>query len=64
MTSLKSLRFLKGKLETPYVVSYFLNSLPKCDPQQNTPAGRQRSQACRRGLFHLTVGCKRITFIV
>ena len=25
MTSLKFLRFLKGKLETPYVVSYFFN---------------------------------------
>ena len=27
VTSLKSLRFLKGKLETPYVVSCFFNSL-------------------------------------
>jgi hypothetical protein len=28
VTSLKFLRFLKDKLETPYVVSYFLNRLP------------------------------------
>ena len=27
VTSLKFLRFLKGKLETPYVVSYFFNRL-------------------------------------
>ena len=27
MTSLKFLRFLKDKLETPYVVSYFFNEL-------------------------------------
>ena len=27
MTSLKFLRFLKGKLETPYVVSYCFNGL-------------------------------------
>jgi hypothetical protein len=27
VTSLKYLRFLKDKLETPYVVSYFLNRL-------------------------------------
>jgi hypothetical protein len=27
VTSLKSLRFLKGKLESPYVVSCFFNSL-------------------------------------
>jgi hypothetical protein len=64
VTSLKSLRFLKGKLETPYVVSCFFNSLPNRELQQNTPAGRQRSQACRRGLFYLTAGCGRITFLV
>ena len=29
MTSLKFLRFLKYKLETPYVVSYFLKGLPR-----------------------------------
>ena len=29
VTSLKFLRFLKGKLETPYVVSYFFNRLSR-----------------------------------
>jgi hypothetical protein len=29
VTSLKFLRFLKDKLETPYVVSYFFNGLPR-----------------------------------
>ena len=33
MTSLKFLQFLKDKIETPYVVSYFFNRLPGAAPE-------------------------------
>jgi hypothetical protein len=53
VTSLKSLQFLKGKLETPYVVSYFFNSLLRgFEPE------KERSRVKLRHAVNLRDSCQ------
>ena len=42
VTSLKFLRFLKGELETPYVVSYSISRLLKAQLQAHSQGARTR----------------------